>query len=101
MRRSVSVVRGVVLTHRLLVRQLLTRGRMLALLALGAVAPHRVASVREAASAARELAPRGAAPPGPLVGGRDVAVPGGQPRRAAPGGAASMRPFLVPLLLLL
>ena len=37
MRRSVSVVRGVVLTHRLLVRQLLTRGRMLALLALGAV----------------------------------------------------------------
>ena len=37
MRRSVSVVRGVVLTQRLLVRQLLTRGRMLALLALGAV----------------------------------------------------------------
>ena len=37
MTQSVSTVRSVLLTHRLLVRQLLTPGRLLALLSLGAV----------------------------------------------------------------
>lgn len=37
MNRSVSSVRAVLITHRLLVRQLLTCGRLLALLSLGAV----------------------------------------------------------------
>lgn len=56
MNRSVSSARVVLITHRLLVRQLLTRGRVLALLSLGAVMV--LAAVGVAASAEVEDASR-------------------------------------------